>query len=219
MALRPDVAGGLDGDGIAARWVGERVLRIEDQRMITGHGRYVDDLQKPGMVHATFVRSTVARGRILNVDVSQARTAPGVIAVLTAAELNPRSRIPAGRGADRTPRRVLADSDVRYVGEPIVMVIAESRYLAEDAAELVAVDIEPDRAVVTMDQALATGSPLVHPELPDNLAGVVPAESGPELDALFDGAAHVFTETFGQHRYVCVPMEMPWPGRRVGRVG
>ena len=207
ITLRPDVTGELDGAGIAARWVGQRVLRSEDQRMITGHGQYVDDQQKPGMVHATFVRSTVARGRIVHLDVSEARRAAGVIAVFTAAELNSRARIPAGRGADQTPRRVLADGDVRYVGEPVVMVVAESRYLAEDAAELVSVDIEPDTPVVTMEQALAEGGPLVHPELPDNLAGVVPAADNPDLDAIIENAPHVFTETFDQHRYVCVPME------------
>ncbi len=207
VTLRPDVTDGLDGEGIAARWVGQRVLRSEDKRMITGHGQYVDDQQKPGMVHATFVRSTVARGRILHLDVSEARHAPGVIAVFTAAELNSRARIPPGRGADQTPRRVLAEGDVRYVGEPLVMVLAESRYLAEDAADLVSVDIEPDTPVVTMDQALAEGGPLVHPELPDNLAGVVPATDDPDLDAIIENAPHVFTETFDQHRYVCVPME------------
>ena len=76
--LRPDLTGGLDGDGIAARWVGQRVLRSEDRRMITGHGQYVDDQQKPGMVHATFVRSTVARGRLISVDISEARQAQGI---------------------------------------------------------------------------------------------------------------------------------------------
>src|SRR3984957_17775977 len=207
ITLRPDVTGELDGAGIAARWVGQRVLRSEDQRMITGHGQYVDDQQKPGMVHATFVRSTVARGRIVHLDVSEARRAAGVIAVFTAAELNSRARIPAGRGADQTPRRVLADGDVRYVGEPVVMVIAESRYLAEDAAELVSLEIEPDTPVVTMAQALAEGGPRVHPERPDNLAGVVPAADSPQLDAIIEHAPHVFTETFDQHRYVDVPME------------
>jgi aerobic carbon-monoxide dehydrogenase large subunit len=207
MALRPDMSGGLADAGTAARWVGERMPRVEDQRMITGHGQYVDDLHKPGMVHATFVRSTVARGRITDLDVSEARRAPGVIAVLTAAEIHARVKLPAGRGPDQTPRRVLADGDVRYVGEPIVMVIAESRYLAEDAAELVAVDIEPDDPVLDAAGALAEGSPRVHPELPDNLAGVVPAADLPGLDALFENAPHVFTETFDQHRYLCVPME------------
>jgi carbon-monoxide dehydrogenase large subunit len=202
---------GFGGEGIAARWVGERVPRVEDERMITGHGRYVDDLNQPGTVQATFVRSTVARGRITALDVSAARQAPGVLAVLTAAEVNPRvhafGRAMPGRGPDQTPRRVLADGDVRYVGEPVAMVIAESRYLAEDAAELVSVEIEPDTPVVTMAQALAEGGPLVHPERPDNLAGVLPATEHPELDAILARAPHVFTETFDQHRYVDVPME------------
>jgi carbon-monoxide dehydrogenase large subunit len=181
--------------------------RTEDQRMITGHGRYIDDLKKPGMVHAAFVRSTVARGRILSVDVTEARQVPGVIAVLTAAETNDRINIQAGRGPDKTPRRVLADVDVRYVGDPIVIVVAESRYLAEDAAELVVVDIEPDDPVVTMPQALAEDAPKVHRELPGNLAGMLPAGDHPEADALLESAPHVFHETFNQHRYVNVPME------------
>ena len=205
--VRLGAGDGLPGTAIAARWVGERMPRTEDQRMITGHGRYVDDLAKPGMVHAAYVRSTVARGRIVELDVSVARRAPGVVAVLTAAEINTRTR-PSARGpVDKTPRRLLADGDVRYVGEPIAIVVAESRYLAEDAAELVNVDIDQQDAVVTAAQALAEDSPRVHPELPDNLSGVVPAEDLPGLDVLFEDAPHVFTETFPQHRYVCVPME------------
>jgi aerobic carbon-monoxide dehydrogenase large subunit len=209
------------GSPIAARWVGERMARTEDQRMITGHGRYIDDLDEPGMVHATFVRSTVARGRITGLDVSEARESPGVIAVLTAAEVNSRAHLSARMPGDLTPRRLLADGDVRYVGEPIAIVLAESRYLAEDAAELVSVDIEPADPVVTAGQALAEGSPRVHPELPGNLSGLVPAADLPGLDSLFANAAHVFTETFDQHRYVQVPMEThglvaewdPWTGQ------
>jgi carbon-monoxide dehydrogenase large subunit len=206
MTLRPDAPGRLPGAATAARWVGQRMPRTEDQRMITGHGRYVDDLQKPGMVHAAFVRSTVARGRIADLDVSEARRAPGVVAVLTAAEVNSRTRL-SGQGADRTPKRVLADGDVRYVGDLIAMVVAESRYLAEDAAELVSVDIEPEDPVIDAAGALAEGSPRVHPELPSNVSGVLPAADLPGLDGLFQSAPRVFTETFTQHRYVCVPME------------
>ncbi len=206
MSTDTDPATLLSG-ATAARWVGQRMPRLEDQRMITGHGRYIDDLQKAGLVHAAFVRSTVARGRITGLDVSEARRAPGVIAVLTAADINGRAREVPRAPVDRTPRRVLADGDVRFVGEPIAIVVAESRYLAEDAAELVGVDIEPDEAIVDAATALAAGSPLVHPELPDNVSGVLPAKDLPELDGLLDGAAHVFHETFAQHRYVCVPME------------
>ena len=174
--------------------------------MITGHGQYIDDLNKPGTVHVAFVRSTVARGRIINLDVTEARQVPGVIAVLTAAEINPRAQL-SGPAADKTPRKVLADGDVRFVGDVIAMVVAESRYLAEDAAELVSVDIEPDDPVVTAEQALAEDAPLVHRELPSNLSSGLPAADLPELDGMLQDAAHVFHETFTQHRYVCVPME------------
>ena len=186
--------------------------------MITGHGQYVDDLNKPGTVHVAFVRSQTARGRITGLDVTEARQVPGVIAVLTAAEINPRTTV-GGSATDQTPRRLLCDGDVRYVGDLIAMVVAESRYLAEDAAELVSVDIEPDDPVVTAEQALAEGSPLVHRELPSNLSSMLPAGDAPDLEGLLDGAAHVFHETFTQHRYVCVPMETrglvaEWDSRR-----
>jgi carbon-monoxide dehydrogenase large subunit len=164
------------------------------------------------MLHAAFVRSTVAKGRIADLDVSEALQAPGVIAVLTAAEVNSPTHqfwltMAGGPGGDPTPRRVLADGDVRFVGDLIAIVVAESRYLAEDAAELVSVDIEPEDPVVDMAGALAKGSPRVHPELPDNLAGVIPAADLPGLDELLQNAPHVFHETFEQHRYVNVPME------------
>ena len=181
--------------------------RTEDQRMVTGHGRYIDDLNKPGMVHAAFVRSTVASGRIVDLDASEARRMPGVIAVLTAAETNSPTHQLAGRAPDHTPRQVLADRHVSYVGDPIAIVIAESRYLAEDAAELVVVDIEPEDPVVTAAQALAEGSPRVHPALPDNLSGVLPAGDLASVDELLEKAPHVFHETIDQHRYVNVPME------------
>ena len=192
--------------GVAARFVGKRMPRTEDQRMITGHGRYIDDLSRRGTAHVAFVRSSVAAGRITSIDATEARQMPGVIAVLTAAEINPLVNVVNGPG-DPTPRNVLADGTVRFVGDPIAMVLAESRYLAEDAAELVVVDIEPGEAVVTAEQALAEGSPRVHAELTDNAAGVLPAADNAELDAIIENAPHVFTETFAQHRYVNVPME------------
>ena len=192
--------------GAAARFVGTRMPRTEDQRMITGHGRYVDDLSRRGTAHVAFVRSSVAAGRIISIDATEARQLPGVFAVLTAAEINPLVNVVNAPG-DPTPRNVLADGTVRFVGDPIAMVLAESRYLAEDAAELISVDIEPGEAVVTAEQALAEGSPRVHAELTDNAAGVLPAADNAELDAIIENAAHVFTETFAQHRYVNVPME------------
>ena len=215
MTSHQDAPDDAAGTGAAARFVGQRMPRTEDQRMITGHGQYIDDLNKPGMVHVAFVRSQVARGRIIGLDVTEARQAPGVIAVLTAAEINPKSQV-AGAPADNTPRHVLADADVRFVGDLIAMVVAESRYLAEDAAELVSVDIEPDDPVVTAEQALAEGAPLVHRELPDNCRGVLPAAETPELDGML------------RERAARVPRDVhpapvreradgdPRPGRRVG---
>ncbi|HEX4658977.1 MAG TPA: xanthine dehydrogenase family protein molybdopterin-binding subunit [Streptosporangiaceae bacterium] len=194
----------------AARWVGQSVKRREDIRLVTGRGRYVDDVTMPGLLHAHFVRSPAARGTLSAVDVTAARELPGVAAVLTAEDVNPNARSfwvtmmgPDARGA---PMRVLAHGDVRYVGEPIALVVAESRYLAEDAAELVGFDLDPRPAVVTIDQALSSEE-RVHPELGTNVAGEIPAVPDPEIDKLFAEAGRVVTATFDQHRYLCVPME------------
>lgn len=199
----------LDSRG-AARWVGQSVKRREDIRLVTGRGRYVDDVTMPGLLHAHFVRSPVARGTLARVDVAAARQQPGVIAVLTAEDVNPGAHsfwvTMMGPDAGGAPMRVLADGDVRYVGEPIALVVAESRYLAEDAAELVELDLGPRPAIVTIDQAL-TSDQRVHPELDTNLSGEIPAVPDPELDKLFAEADRVVTATFDQHRYLCVPME------------
>ena len=194
----------------AARFVGQSVRRREDPRLLTGRGRYVDDVTMPRMLHAHFVRSPVARGTLSDLDVSAARELPGVTAVLTAAEVNYQAKAMwnsmLGPDAGGPPPRVLADGDVRYVGEPIAVIVAASRAVAEDAAELVVFDVDPLPPVVTIDQALAPDA-RVHPERASNLSGELAPPAQPELDELFDGAAHVFAEHFAQHRYVCVPME------------
>ena len=194
----------------AARWIGKSVQRSEDLRLITGRGRYVDDVILPGMVHAHFVRSSVARGTITRLDVTEARELPGVIAVYTAAEVNSPDhqfwQTMMGPDAAYPPGRVLADGDVRYVGEPVAIVVAESRYLAEDAAELVELDIDPATPVLDMVAALADTSDLVHRERESNLSGEARADI-PGLDERLQQAPHTFTETFRQHRYLCVPME------------
>jgi carbon-monoxide dehydrogenase large subunit len=195
----------------ATRFVGQRVTRREDARLLTGRGTYVDDVVVPGVLHVAFARSDVARGTIVSIDTDAARAVDGVVAVFTGPDLNPsigETWVDYEGPAGGTPMyRVLAESDVRFVGEPVALVVAASRYLAEDAAELVEVEIDPLPAVVGVDAALAEGAPLVHRELASNVAGAVPAADDPELDAVFDGAAHVVTETFDQHRYLCVPME------------
>ena len=194
----------------AQRMIGKPVQRREDARLITGRGRYVDDVALPGMLHAAFVRSQSARGTITHLDVSAARQHPGVVAVLTAAEVNSPTHqfwvTMMGPDAGYPPGRVLADGDVRYVGEPIAIVVAESRYVAEDAIELVDVDVDPLPPVLDMFTAIENADVLVHPELGTNVAGDMPADV-PGLDERLAAAPHTFTETFHQHRYVQVPME------------
>ncbi len=165
----------------------------------------------PGLLHAAFARSDAARGTIRSIDVNAARDLPGVIAVFTGADLNGdvgESWVDfEGSGVGNRPFRVMADGDVRFAGEPVALVIAESRYIAEDAAELIDVDIELSDAVVGAEAALQEGVPIVHSELGSNVAGTIPAVDDPVLEGIFESAAHVVTETFTQHRYLCVPME------------
>jgi carbon-monoxide dehydrogenase large subunit len=199
----------------AGRFVGQSIKRREDPRLLTGIGRYVDDVVVPGMLHAAFVRSDVARARITRLDVEAAREMPGVHAVLTGADLNPdvgsiQPTMFAGDAplAPNAPVQPLADADVRFVGDPIAIVVAESRYVAEDACELVEVDYDPLTPVVDAQHAArGGGDDLVHPELGSNIAMHVPTPPDAELDALFDTAAHVVTETIVQHRHANVPME------------
>jgi aerobic carbon-monoxide dehydrogenase large subunit len=195
----------------AARMVGQSIARREDPRLLAGRGRYVADIALPGMLQAAFVRSEVARGRIVRLDTEQAQAAPGVRAVYTAAQLNPMVNETwwrmAGRDATYPPRFCLAEGDVRFVGEPVAVVVADSRALAEDAAELVELDIEPLEPLVDPDVARADIANPVHPEVGTNCPQVVPAPDDPELDAIFARAAHVVTARFTQHRYAAVPME------------
>ena len=198
----------------AGRFVGQKVKRLEDPRLLTGRGNYVDDVLDPAMLHAAFVRSDLARARITRIDTEAARALPGVYAVLTGAELNPGlgTMQPTMWAAAKSPPSppppfsALAQDDVRFVGGPVVIVIAESRYVAEDACELVEVDYEPQPPVVDYETA-AESTELVHPELGSNIAMRVPTPPDPELDALFESASHVVEETLYQHRHTNVPME------------
>jgi aerobic carbon-monoxide dehydrogenase large subunit len=210
----------------SARLVGTSVNRKEDVRLLTGRGRYVDDVVVPGMLHGAFARSDVARGVIARLDTSAAEHAPGVQAVLTARHLNPllsgpMGATPALMAGPASPDRILAEGDVRYVGDPYALVVATSRALAEDAVELIEVTIEPLRPVVDYEAAIAQ-TELVHPgERESNLARetVLPLED--ELRRIFEQAPHVVTETFVQNRYLAVPMEtrglIAWWDRSAGQ--
>lgn len=190
--------------------VGTSVPRIEDLRLVTGAGTFVDDVVRPQMVHACFVRSPHARARILDIDVSAASALDGVVAVYTAADLGPVAHqisyaldMP---GLPPVPRPPLAEDEVRFVGDPVAVVIASDRYVAEDAAELVDVDYEPLDAVV--DYASASSSPhLVHAGFAGNSAGEMGGRPAAELDPIFESAAHVVEQTIHQQAYIPVPME------------
>jgi carbon-monoxide dehydrogenase large subunit len=194
----------------AARYSGARVHRLEDARLLTGAGTFVDDVSRPGMLHACFVRSPFARARIGAVETDDARAAPGVHAVFLAADLNPGAReqwhTSLGPDVPEAPRPPLADGEVRFVGDPVALVVAESRYAAEDGADLVVVDYEPLPAVV--DYASAEGAEAsVHEQTPGNVVGQMGGRPAPELEAVLESAPFVVTETFRQHMYAPVPME------------
>jgi len=201
----------VTGPVTGGRFVGQRVLRREDARFVTGTGRYVDDVVVPGTLHVAFARSDVARGTLMRVDTGPAAGMPGVVAVLTARDLNHLVREwwtdLEGPGGQARPFRLFADGDVRFVGEPVAMVVAGSRYAAEDAADLVEVDIDPVTPVVDPEHAADGGVPLVHPELTSNVLLELPPVENPAVESVFASAPHVLTETFRQHRYACVPME------------
>jgi carbon-monoxide dehydrogenase large subunit len=169
------------------RYLNARVTRNEDARLLTGRARFVDDVQLPGMLHAAFVRSDYAHGRIVSIDAAAARQRAGVVAVYTAADLGdylrpapllvPPPPIPDLVFNART-HLPLASGKVRYVGEPLAVVIAESRYIAEDAVRDVFVDIEPLDAVVHLEAALDDGAPRVHEDLDSNAAARVVQTKG-----------------------------------------
>ena len=161
------------------RQIGERVRRNEDARLLTGRALFVDDVRLDGMLHVAFLRSQYAHARLTGVDATAARGRPGVVAVYTAADLGDYWRpgpllVPpppiAGLVFHACTQVPLAKDKLRHVGEPIAMVVAESRYLAEDALDDIVVEAEPLPAVVDLEAGLAEGAPRVHDHLPSNLA-------------------------------------------------
>jgi carbon-monoxide dehydrogenase large subunit len=194
----------------AGRFVGQSVKRREDRRLLSGHGRYADDVTLPGQLHIAFLRSDIPAGRIRSIDTTAALALPGVRAVLTGNDLNPIAgplwTTTNGPPAFGPPNLPLAGDDVRFVGDPIAMVVACNRYVAEDACQLIEVDMDATPAVSTLEDAMADGAPLVHPELGTNVFESLRAPD-PELDEILATAAHVVTRTFAMTRTTNVPME------------
>jgi len=191
---------------MGAKHFGARVKRLEDPALLSGRGRFVDDLKLPGLLHACFVRSPHAHAMIRGIDSGPAMTLPGVHAVLASDDLpEPMRRMPipmlTPNPAIATPRTqtALARDEVCYVGQPIAVVIADSRYLAEDAAAAVAVDFDVLAAVGDCRAGIKDDASRAHSDLASNVVARFPLVYG-DVDAAFGNAAHVFEEVLWQHR-------------------
>jgi carbon-monoxide dehydrogenase large subunit len=198
----------------AERYTGTSIKRSEDPRILTGTGRYVDDIKLPGMLHAAFVRSPLAHGRVLSVDASAARELPGVVAVLTGADLEditvpgPDALLGLMGWKGPTPEfSLLATDKVRLVGDPVAVVIAESRYLAEDGCELVEVDYDDLPPVVDAAFALDPSSPPLFENLGDNIARPHSRSESGDVESTFADADRIFEFHIDVHRHQNVPME------------
>jgi aerobic carbon-monoxide dehydrogenase large subunit len=194
---------------MTTRWFGAPVQRVEDDRLLRGHGRYTDDIDE-GALECCFVRSPYAHARITSIDASAAREMPGVVAVYTAVDLPfggvdlplliPHPNLTHGR-----TQRCLASEIVRYAGEAVAFVIAETRYVAEDAAEIVQVEYEPLPVVIT-PEAAARAEHLVHSDVPGNVAAEMLQEVG-DVDAALARAPHRKKLRFRYERGAASPME------------
>ena len=201
---------------MAIRYFGQRIKRNEDLRMLTGQALHVDDVELPHMLHVAFYRSTFAHGRIVDIDLGQAQERPGVIAIYTAEDLGdywqPGPLLvpppPTIEGATFYPRTQvpLAKDKVRFVGEPIVMIVAESRYVAEDAVADIWVDIDPLPANVELEAALSDEAALIHEDLDSNLAAHVIQEKG-DYAAVVDRADVVVKRRLHYDRGTAAAME------------
>ncbi len=192
---------------------GHSVGRLEDAPLLRGTARFVDDIALPDMLEIAFLRSPFAHARIGDIDITAALAVPGVFAIYTLKALRPLltsddivAGLPSPAYRLEVPRKVLADGEVVYVGEPVAAVLATSRYIAEDAAELIDVAYDPLPVVADCRAALADGAPRAHGTLPHNLVAAFDIGFG-AVERAFDTAPHVFRDAFSLHRGVAQSME------------
>ena len=187
--------------------IGSRFRRLEDQPLLTGNGRFVDDIRIPGLLHVAFLRSPHAHAAIRAIDTCAARALAGVHAVLTLDDLMPslrKRRMVREPGQGGKPRETLwpfplSAGEVAFVGEPVALIAAENRYVAEDAAALIDVDYDPLPPVADCRAAAATGAAPVRRDLSSNVVSTYRVAYG-DAEAAFRNAAHVFREDYFQHR-------------------
>ena len=195
--------------------IGQAVVRKEDATLVRGEGRYTDDIDLPNQAHAVMVRSTQAHGKILSIDTEAAQKMPGVLAVYTGADLKdygplkPAVKFPNRDGSEmrQPPRPALPTDKVRFVGDPVACVVAETVQQAKDAAEAVVVDIEALPAVTAPADAVAANAPLVYDEAPGNLVLDYHFGDAEKVAAAFAAAAHVTMLTLVNSRVVVNAME------------
>ena len=201
-------------------FIGRSIPRREDRRLLTGRGQYIADFELPQMLHAVFVRSPAAHARIKRIDVSRAAAAPGVVFALTGPELvkelppvpDTQLALPSKWTAlvqhkfINPQQPLLAHDKVRHVGEAVAVIVAESRYAAEDAAQLVALDLDPLPPVLDPEQALRAGATIVHDKFATNLIGGFTVGKG-DIERAMASAPHQLKRRFHHHRYAAMPME------------
>jgi carbon-monoxide dehydrogenase large subunit len=196
---------------MTTRTIGARIFRNEDPRLLQGRGCFVDDINPAGVLHAAVLRSPHAHARIVAIDASRARALPGVALVLTAADLgdlNQPTPLLIPNPALTHPRTAtpLAGDEVRYVGEPVALVVAKNRYVAEDALDAIDVTWAPLPAVASLDAARAEGAALVHADVPGNRAARLAQQVG-DPDAVFARATRVLHERLWIERSCGSPIE------------
>ena len=204
----------------APRHIGRSLARREDRRLLLGIGRFIADIQLPGMLHVAFVRSELAHARISAVRTDRAASAAGVVAIFTAADITP-DLIPIPGMQNRPPKAwreavehetsipdqpILATGKVCHVGEPIAAVVAESRHCAEDAAALIELEMEPLPPVASIDAALDPAAPRVHDALSSNVIARLRLRKG-DAAGVFASGARTIRHRFDNHRYSAMPIE------------
>jgi carbon-monoxide dehydrogenase large subunit len=197
--------------GTSQTGVGKAVARVEDERLLTGRGHYTDDVQLPGMLHGVTLRSPYGHARIRAIDTAAARAMPGVVAVYTGADLADYGPIPCVvplSGPVATPRPLLATDTVRFVGDGVAFVVAETRAQAQAAAEAIEVDYEELPAVASIEAAIAPGAPKVWPDAPSNSLFFWEVGDRSAAEAAIAAAAHVTRLRIVQTRVAPTSMEV-----------
>jgi len=207
-------------DTQARRFIGRSIPRREDRRLLLGRGRSIADIHLPGMLHVAFVRSAVAHARIRSIEIARALASPGVVAVFTGANI--RAHLEPIPGMQNRPPKawreaieheisipdqpIIATDKVCYVGEAVAVVVAADRYLAEDAAALVELQMEPLAPIVGIDAALDPAAPPIHDALSTNIIARLHMRKG-DADAILASGARVLRHRFDNHRYAGMPIE------------